>query len=108
MDLDEAPPSPCDRGALDSAVFVHPTMQRLQEVLQVYGPVIKELIHEQFGDCTMNAVDPWTSGASPIRQATGRVVALEGTFLPYEWSGRSSQDGPAPPSGARTGYPPPG
>lgn len=83
-------------------------MQRLQEVLQVYGPVIKELIHEQFGDCTMNAVDPWTSGASPIRQATGRVVALEGTFLPYEWSGRSSQDGPAPPSGARTGYPPPG
>lgn len=35
------------RHALATAVPVGPT---IYEVLQVYGPTIKELIHEQFGD----------------------------------------------------------
>ena len=38
------------RGALESAVPADPTIYRFYEVLQVYGPTIKELIHEQFGD----------------------------------------------------------
>lgn len=35
------------RGALETAVPADPTIYRLYEVLQVYGPTIKELIHEQ-------------------------------------------------------------
>jgi DNA-binding transcriptional LysR family regulator len=35
------------RGALDAAVPVDPTIYRLYEVVQVYGPTIRELIHEQ-------------------------------------------------------------
>jgi cyanate lyase len=34
-----------------------PTIDRFYEVLQVYGATIKELIHEQFGDGIMSAVN---------------------------------------------------
>lgn len=45
------------RGALDAAVPVDPTIYRFYEVLQVYGPTIKELIHEEFGDGIMSAIN---------------------------------------------------
>src|SRR5262245_57276740 len=45
------------RGALDAAVPVDPTIYRFYEVLQVYGPTLKELIHEEFGDGIMSAVN---------------------------------------------------
>src|SRR3954471_23819664 len=41
------------RRALGAAVPVDPTIYRLYEVVQVYGPTIKELIHEQCGDGIM-------------------------------------------------------
>jgi cyanate lyase len=34
-----------------------PTIYRFYEVLQVYGGAIKELIHEQFGDGIMSAIN---------------------------------------------------
>ena len=45
------------RGGLQTAVPTDPTIYRFYEVLQVYGSTIKELIHEQFGDGIMSAIN---------------------------------------------------
>jgi len=34
-----------------------PTIYRLYEIVQVYGPALKELIHEEFGDGIMSAIN---------------------------------------------------
>jgi cyanate lyase len=44
------------RGALDAPVPTDPTVYRFYEIVQVYGPTIKELIHEEFGDGIMSAI----------------------------------------------------
>ena len=36
---------------------VDPTIYRFYELIQVYGPTIKALIHEEFGDGIMSAID---------------------------------------------------
>jgi cyanate lyase len=74
------------RGALDSAVPVDPTIYRFYEVLQVYGPTIKELIHEQFGDGIMSAIN-FRLDVSRVADPAGDrvVVTLDGKFLPYQW-----------------------
>ena len=45
------------RGGLPTAIPTDPTIYRLHEALQVYGPALKELIHGQFGDGTMSAIN---------------------------------------------------
>jgi cyanate lyase len=74
------------RGALESAVPVDPTIYRFYEVLQVYGPTIKELIHEQFGDGIMSAIN-FRLDVSRVPDPAGDrvVVTLNGKFLPYQW-----------------------
>jgi cyanate lyase len=52
------------RHALATAVPVDPT---IYEVLQVYGPTIKELIHEQVGDGIVSAI----SGKLSMSDAAG-------------------------------------
>src|SRR5688500_11488835 len=37
------------RGGLDAVVPVDPTIYRFYELIQVYGPALKALIHEEFG-----------------------------------------------------------
>ncbi len=49
--------TPPMRGALEGAVPTDPTIYRLYEIVQVYGPAIKELIHEEFGDGIMSAIN---------------------------------------------------
>jgi cyanate lyase len=74
------------RGALDTAVPVDPTIYRFHEVLQVYGPTIKELIHEQFGDGIMSAINfRMDVRRVPDPQGDRVVVTLDGKFLPYQW-----------------------
>lgn len=74
------------RGALDSAVPTDPTMYRFYEVLQVYGPTIKALIHEEFGDGIMSAINFKLDIARREDPAGDRVVVtLDGKFLPYQW-----------------------
>ena len=74
------------RGALDAAVPVDPTIYRFYEVLQVYGPTIKELIHEQFGDGIMSAINFRLDVRREPDPAGDRVVVtLDGKFLPYQW-----------------------
>ena len=70
-----------------------PTIYRFHEALSVYGPAIKELIHEQFGDGIMSAIN---FSLSVDRRADPEgdrvVVTFDGKFLPYQW--RSAPDGP--------------
>ena len=74
------------RGALDAPVTTDPTIYRFYEVLQVYGPTIKELIHEQFGDGIMSAINFRLDVARVPDPAGDRVVVtLDGKFLPYQW-----------------------
>src|SRR6201998_1237582 len=44
-------------GGLPTAVPTDPTIYRFYEALQVYGPALKELIYEQFGDGLMSAIN---------------------------------------------------
>ena len=74
------------RGALEAAVPVDPTIYRFYEVLQVYGPTIKELIHEQFGDGIMSAINFRLDVERIADPAGDRVqITLNGKFLPYQW-----------------------
>jgi cyanate lyase len=74
------------RGALDAPVPTDPTIYRFYEVLQVYGPTIKELIHEQFGDGIMSAINFRLDVRREADPAGDRVVVvLNGKFLPYQW-----------------------
>ncbi|GAB2674647.1 cyanase [Saccharopolyspora gloriosae] len=74
------------RGALDAAVPTDPTTYRFYEVLQVYGPTLKELIHEEFGDGIMSAINfRLDVRRAPDPKGDRVVVTLDGKFLPYEW-----------------------
>jgi cyanate lyase len=74
------------RGALEAAVPVDPTIYRFYEVLQVYGPTIKELIHEEFGDGIMSAINfRLDVRREPDPGGDRVVVVLDGKFLPYQW-----------------------
>jgi cyanate lyase len=74
------------RGALEAAVPVDPTIYRFYEVLQVYGPTLKELIHEQCGDGIMSAIN-FRLNVKRVPDPAGDrvVVTLDGKFLPYQW-----------------------
>jgi cyanate lyase len=75
------------RGGLPTAVPTDPTIYRFYEVLQVYGPAIKELIHEQFGDGIMSAINFSVNVEKKPHPAGDRVVVtLDGKFLPYDWT----------------------
>ena len=74
------------RGALGTAVPTDPTIYRLYEVIQVYGPALKALIHEQFGDGIMSAIN-FRADVERIPDPAGdRVrITFDGKFLPYQW-----------------------
>ncbi|KKC03949.1 cyanase [Mycobacterium nebraskense] len=78
-----APPM---RGGLPTAVATDPTIYRFYEALQVYGGAIKELIHEQFGDGIMSAINFSVDLQKKSHPSGDRVVVtLDGKFLPYQW-----------------------
>ncbi|MCV6966118.1 cyanase [Mycobacterium intermedium] len=82
-----APPM---RGELPK-VPTDPTIYRFYEALQVYGGAIKEVIHEQFGDGIMSAINfSIDLQKKPHPSGDRVVVTLDGKFLPYQWV--SSQD----------------
>jgi cyanate lyase len=75
------------RGGLPTSVPTDPTIYRFYEVLQVYGPAIKELIHEQFGDGIMSAINFSINVEKKPHPGGDRVVVtLDGKFLPYDWT----------------------
>ncbi len=89
LDLEETvveslqlPPS---RGT-DPALLADPTIYRFMEALSVYGPALKELIHEEFGDGIMSAINFNIDIARRPDPAGDRVVVtFDGKFLDYNW-----------------------
>ena len=73
------------KGSLPTAVPTDPLIYRWYEVVSVYGTTIKELIHEEFGDGIMSAID-FTMNIEKVPDPKGdRVkVTLDGKFLPYK------------------------
>lgn len=63
-----------------------PTIYRFYELLAVYGPAFKELIHEQFGDGIMSAINCKVSFERRSDPGGDRaVITIDGKFLPYQW-----------------------
>jgi cyanate lyase len=61
-----------------------PLIYRLYELIQNYGPTWKALIHEEFGDGIMSAIDFNMSIEREPNPAGDRVkIAMSGKFLPY-------------------------
>ncbi len=89
LDLDdvvvESLQQPPTRGT-DPAVMADPTIYRFSEALAVYGPALKELIHEEFGDGIMSAIN-FRVEFSRRPDPTGDrvVVTFDGKFLDYQW-----------------------
>jgi cyanate lyase len=87
LDLDartvEALTLPPARGA-DVVDPTDPLVYRLQEMVQVYGATIAELVHEEFGDGIVSAID-FELGVERVDDPKGdRVkITLNGKFLPY-------------------------
>jgi cyanate lyase len=74
------------RGDRDTPVPVDPTIYRLYELIQVYGPALKALIHEDFGDGIMSAINFRADIERVPDPAGDRVrITLDGKFLPYQW-----------------------
>jgi cyanate lyase len=61
-----------------------PTIYRLQEMVQVYGSALAELIREEFGDGIMSAIDFELAFERRADPNGDRVqLTLDGKFLPY-------------------------
>ena len=72
------------RGSLDTAVPVDPTIYRFYALVQVYGTTWKELIHEEFGDGIMSAIDyEVTLERMPDPKGDRVKLVMHGKFLPY-------------------------
>lgn len=73
------------KGSLPTAVPTDPLIYRWYEIVSVYGSTIKELIHEEFGDGIMSAIDFSMDIAREPDPKGDRVrVVLSGKFLPYK------------------------
>ena len=73
------------KGSLPTAVPTDPLIYRLYELVNVYGTSIKELIHEEFGDGIMSAIDFSMDIRREANEKGDRVrVEMSGKFLPYK------------------------
>lgn len=63
-----------------------PTIYRFYELLAVYGPALKEAIHEEFGDGIMSAINCNVQVDRREDPDGDRVrVTIDGKFLKYQW-----------------------
>ena len=73
------------KGSLPGAVPTDPLIYRLYELISVYGTTIKALIHEEFGDGIMSAIDFSMDIQRQADPKGDRVkMVLSGKFLPYK------------------------
>lgn len=73
------------KGSLPTAVPTDPLIYRFYELINVYGSTFKALIHEEFGDGIMSAID-FDMDLSRKEDPKGdRVkITMTGKFLPYK------------------------
>jgi cyanate lyase len=73
------------KGSLPTAIPTDPLIYRLYELVNVYGITIKELIHEEFGDGIMSAIDfKMDIVREPDPKGDRVIMTLNGKFLPYK------------------------
>ena len=73
------------KGLISPSVSNDPLIHRLNEIVNVYGPTIKELVHEEFGDGIMSAIDFEMDIQRKSDPKGDRVnIVLSGKFLPYK------------------------
>lgn len=73
------------KGSLPTAVPTDPLIYRFYELINVYGTTFKELIHEEFGDGIMSAIDFKMDLQREANSAGDRVaITMSGKFLPYK------------------------
>lgn len=73
------------KGSLPTAVPTDPLIYRFYELVNVYGMTFKELIHEEFGDGIMSAIDFNMDISREPNPAGDRVhIVMSGKFLPYK------------------------
>ena len=69
----------------DKAVPTDPVIYRFHEMINVYGDTIKELIHEEFGDGIMSAIDfTMEIGRRPDPAGDRVHIEITGKFLKYK------------------------
>ncbi len=73
------------KGSLPTSVPTDPLIYRFYELVSVYGTTFKELIHEEFGDGIMSAIDFKMDLKREANPAGDRVsIVMSGKFLPYK------------------------
>jgi cyanate lyase len=73
------------KGSLPTSVPTDPLIYRFYELVSVYGTTFKELIHEEFGDGIMSAIDFKMDLGRETNPAGDRVnINMSGKFLPYK------------------------
>jgi cyanate lyase len=73
------------KGSLPTSVPTDPLIYRFYELVSVYGTTFKELIHEEFGDGIMSAIDFKMDLQREADPKGDRVsIAMSGKFLPYK------------------------
>ena len=73
------------KGSLPTEVPTDPLIYRWYELVSVYGTTLKELIHDEFGDGIMSAIDFSMDLQRENDPKGDRVsVVMSGKFLPYK------------------------
>ena len=73
------------KGSLPTSVPTDPLIYRFYELVSVYGTTFKELIHEEFGDGIMSAIDFRMDLQREPNAAGDRVsIVMSGKFLAYK------------------------
>lgn len=72
------------RGSIPGGIPTDPTIYRFYEMLQVYGTTLKALVHEQFGDGIISAIN-FKLDVKKVADPEGgerAVITLDGKYLP--------------------------
>ncbi|WP_434658468.1 cyanase [Chromobacterium violaceum] len=72
------------RGSIPGGVPTDPTIYRFYEMVQIYGTTLKALVHEQFGDGIISAIN-FKLDIRKVEDPDGghrAVITLDGKYLP--------------------------
>jgi|KBSMisStaDraftv2_1062788.scaffolds.fasta_scaffold21774_5 cyanate lyase len=73
------------KGSLPTAVPTDPLIYRFYELVNVYGTTFKELIHEEFGDGIMSAIDfKMDLTREPDPKGDRVKIEMSGKYLQYK------------------------
>ena len=73
------------KGSLPTAVPTDPLIYRFYELVSVYGTTFKELIHEEFGDGIMSAIDfKMDLTREPDPKGDRVKIVMSGKYLQYK------------------------